>query len=48
MKHFNVFKVFTIMLTSTESQYNNSPEEEGYIIHFFIGKETKLTEAKTI
>ena len=42
----NVFKVFTVMLTSTESQYNNSPEEEGCIIHFFIGKETKPTEAK--
>lgn len=34
------------MLTSTKSQYNNSSEDEGCIIHCFIDKETKLKEAK--
>lgn len=46
MKHLMCFKVFTIMLTSTKSQCNNSSEDEGCIIHCFIDKETKLKEAK--
>ena len=46
MKHLMCFKVFTIMLTSTKFQYNDSSEDEGCIIHCFIDKKTKLEEAK--